>query len=155
MRIAAVSAFTLTVALGACSQAEPPAEGDNAPASVAAEGAPTTDATSTDGERRGPRGPRGPQTLEQFQTRIERGFAGLDADGDGVVTAAELNGASGGRAAPMLARLDADADGKVTRAEMAAGAQRMFERMDANGDGVISPDERPGFGRGGPGGPQA
>lgn len=144
MRIAAVSAFILTVALGACSQAEQPA----------ADAAPPADPATPEGERQGPRGPRGPQTLEQFQARIERGFAGLDADGDGVVTAGELNGASGGRAAPMLARLDADDDGKVTRAEMAAGAQRMFERMDTNGDGVISPDERPSFGRGGPGGPQ-
>ena len=152
MRIAAVSTFILTVILGACSKAEQPAGVDDASAPAAA---PTTDAASPDGDSRGPRGPRGPQTLEQFQARIERGFAGLDADGDGVVTAAELNDASGGRAAPMLARLDADGDGKVTRAEMAAGAQRMFERMDTNSDGVISPDERPSFGRGGPGGPQA
>lgn len=144
MRIAAVSALILTVALGACSQAEQPA----------ADAAPPADPATPEGERQGPRGPRGPQTLEQFQARIERGFAGLDADGDGVVTAGELNGASGGRAAPMLARLDADDDGKVIRAEMAAGAQRMFERMDTNGDGVISPDERPSFGRGGSGGSQ-
>ncbi|RZJ18831.1 MAG: signal transduction protein [Brevundimonas sp.] len=151
MRIAAVSAFTLTVVLGACSQADQPAREADASAPVSADAAPPADSAAPNGDRRGP---RGPQTLEQFQARIERGFAGLDADGDGVVTAEELNGASGGRAAPMLARLDADGDGKVTRAEMAAGAQRIFERMDTNGDGVISPDERPSFGRGGPGGPQ-
>lgn len=122
MRIAVVSAAILT-ALGACSPPEPPS-------------APEPAAKAT---------PDG-QALAQFQERIAEGFAGLDADGDGVVTAAELNDASGGMAAPMLARLDADDDGKVTRDEMAAGADRMFGRMDANGDGVISSDERSGIG---------
>jgi hypothetical protein len=29
---------------------------------------------------------------------------------------------------------------------MAAGAARLFARLDADGDGVISPEERPAFG---------
>lgn len=129
MHIAFVSAAVL-IALGACSQGEPPAAPSETTAPATVES---------------PAGPEG-QTLAQFQARIADGFAGLDADGDGVVTAVELNDASGGMAAPMLARLDADRDGRVTRDEMAAGAERMFGRMDANGDGVISPDERPAIG---------
>lgn len=96
------------------------------------------------------RGLRGPQTLEAFQARVASGFEGLDANGDGVVSTEELNGASGGRAGPMLSRLDANGDGQVTRVEMSAGAARMFKRMDVNGDGVVTPDERPQFGPRGP-----
>lgn len=118
MRIAFDSAAVL-IALGACSQGEPPAASSE---------------TTTPATVESPAAPEG-QTLAQFQARIAGGFVGLDADSDGVVTAVELNDASGGMAAPMLARLDADRDGRVTRDEMGAGAERMFGRMDANGDG--------------------
>jgi Ca2+-binding EF-hand superfamily protein len=37
---------------------------------------------------------------------------------------------------------DANGDGIVTKAEMEAGTARMFEKMDANGDGVINADDR-------------
>lgn len=133
MRTTFVSA-ALLIALGACSQGEQP---------------PAPSETTAPPVVESPAASEG-QTPAQFQSRIADGFAGLDADGDGVVTAAELNDASGGMAAPMLARLDADGDGKVTRDEMAAGAERMFKRMDANGDGVIAPDEGPGIGPVGP-----
>lgn len=96
----------------------------------AAPPAPPEQASAPMGGGMGPGGPAEPQTLEAFQARIAVGFDGLDADGDGVVTTAELNGASGGRASPMLARLDADGDGRITRAEMDAGAERLFRRMN-------------------------
>jgi hypothetical protein len=43
---------------------------------------------------------------------------------------------------------DTDGDGRISRAEMTAAAQGkrdpapMFDRMDRNGDGVLTPDER-------------
>ncbi|MEO1775847.1 MAG: EF-hand domain-containing protein [Pseudomonadota bacterium] len=38
-------------------------------------------------------------------------------------------------------RMDANGDGLITQTELAEGRARRFERMDANGDGVISEDE--------------
>ena len=41
----------------------------------------------------------------------------------------------------MLKRLDSDGDGKLSLAEFAAPSERMFDRLDKNHDGVITPDE--------------
>jgi len=48
-----------------------------------------------------------------------------------------------------VARMDADQDGRVSLAEYQDWLSYAFTRMDANGDGVLSPDELPG-GRGKP-----
>jgi len=48
-----------------------------------------------------------------------------------------------------VARMDADQDGRVSLAEYQDWLSYAFKRMDANGDGVLSPDELPG-GRGKP-----
>ncbi|MGI4733051.1 MAG: hypothetical protein ACRYFW_15090 [Janthinobacterium lividum] len=62
-------------------------------------------------------------------------------------------GRMGGGAA-MLRMADANGDGVVTRAEYLAAVDARFDRMDANHDGVLSPDEMPmrGGWRGGMGG---
>lgn len=76
-------------------------------------------------------------------------FAEADANKDGAVTADELakmrpphdgklkDGKDG------LARLDNDKDGKVSLAEWNALGDKMFARMDDNGDGKIVKDELP------------
>lgn len=75
----------------------------------------------------------------------------MDADGDGMVTAAE----SGTAARDMFSRADGDGDGRVTAAEMQAAhadkagdsgktAQDFNEKirkMDGNNDGGVSADE--------------
>jgi hypothetical protein len=38
-------------------------------------------------------------------------------------------------------RMDANGDGRVTRQEVAAQAERMFDKRDRNGDGVITQAE--------------
>lgn len=48
-----------------------------------------------------------------------------------------------------LQRMDSDADGRVSLAEYQAWMGYAFERMDRNGDGMLTPDELPG-GRGKP-----
>jgi Ca2+-binding EF-hand superfamily protein len=103
-------------------------------------------------------------------------FARFDADGDGQVSAQELpavlerhgrfghgpRGMHGLRGA--LEHLDEDGDGSVSRAEWDAAATRrhgadrehaerhaeMFERIDGNGDGVLSAEELDGFHSRGP-----
>lgn len=163
-------ASVASLSLLACQQAEPAmpqeaeaAQADPAPiaeviasdAAADAEAPAPATVPSVGGPPAGSRGegasPRGPQTLEDMERRAEERFARLDTDNDGVVTLAEIE-AAGGRGGRMLARSDADGDGRITRAEARAGTADMFRRMDANGDGVISEDERPQ--RGGPGGPQ-
>ena len=37
--------------------------------------------------------------------------------------------------------MDTDGDGRVSRAEHAAGAKKMFDKMDANHDGFVTADE--------------
>lgn len=95
------------------------------------------DRNGEDGQGR--KGPKGPQIP----------FAELDADGDGKVTQAELDA----HFAAHFATIDTDGNGTLSAEELAAEAQgknaermakrtaRMMERMDANGDGVLSLEE--------------
>jgi Ca2+-binding EF-hand superfamily protein len=76
-------------------------------------------------------------------------FATLDANSDGVITPSDLEDAAQAR----FDALDADKDGQISQAELAAGAdareqQRradrmgaMLERLDADGNGTLSPEE--------------
>ncbi len=76
-------------------------------------------------------------------------FEELDANGDGMLTRAEM-------AVHMQARFaqaDADGDGKLSREELSARMEseqkkrrtwmldRMIQQHDANGDGALSPEE--------------
>ncbi|HEY0481073.1 MAG TPA: EF-hand domain-containing protein [Kofleriaceae bacterium] len=77
--------------------------------------------------------------------RRRRGGATLDKDGDGVVSDEERAAAMHDRAAMMHQRLDADGDGKLTPAELSGARGRMrFDdpgALDTNHDGDISADE--------------
>ena len=77
----------------------------------------------------------------------QAGF-GLDANGDGRITLAEMQAA---REARML-RADADHDGRISKAEFTAAMQGrfgqrgaspegLFSKMDLNGDGFITKEE--------------
>lgn len=41
-----------------------------------------------------------------------------------------------------MARIDADGDGRITAAEFAAPAMKRFDKIDANSDGIVTPEER-------------
>ena len=75
----------------------------------------------------------------------------MDANADGKISADELSAARiaaatdriKARSAEMVKALDSDGDGMLSAAEMAArpGPERLFDRIDANGDGAVTQDE--------------
>lgn len=87
-------------------------------------------------------------------------FGQIDANGDGVLDQAELDKAheafrqrmseagkqpkpEGEHRSRFMKRLDTDEDGQVTAAEFTAAGERMFARLDDNGDGKLAKDEMP------------
>jgi len=86
-------------------------------------------------------------------------FSRLDSDGNGLVSMEEMRSARAergpGRRPGM--QIDTDGDGAVSLAELQAArpgvTEESFNEMDTNGDGLITPDERPRGGRRPFGGP--
>lgn len=93
----------------------------------------------------------GKLTEAEIRAHRQAGMAGFDADGDGLISAAELSGQMMQRmqeraeamAAARIARSDIDGDGKLSAAELLSPpmAGRMLSRIDADGDGAITEDE--------------
>ena len=52
-------------------------------------------------------------------------------------------GERAGHRGEMLRHIDKDGDGAINKSEFVASAEKRFARMDKNGDGRITPDERP------------
>ncbi|MEQ9330428.1 EF-hand domain-containing protein [Thalassobaculum sp.] len=77
--------------------------------------------------------------------RMEQRFAAADADGDGKLTAAEMQAAHKAR----FAKADVNGDGKLSvdeldearKAERMERLNRMVVWLDADGDGMLSVDE--------------
>ena len=75
-------------------------------------------------------------------------FLRMDTDGDGRVTAAEMDAAQarmpGGTPAPAVTSddkiraIDADHDGVITASEHESGSRGMFTKMDVDGDGNLT-----------------
>lgn len=93
----------------------------------------------------------GKVTKEELMAYRQSRLAGTDADGDGLISAEEL---AANMKAKMAARIDerakarvaaqdANGDGKLSAEELIAPPMpmRMFERLDADGDGAISEAE--------------
>ena len=53
----------------------------------------------------------------------------------------DCHGGRGEHRARMIDGLDTDNDGKISRTEARVGSDAHFDRIDANNDGVITPDE--------------
>ena len=84
-------------------------------------------------------------------------FAALDTNKDGKLDQAEVQ-AAGGMRGRMMGRADANGDGTITLEEQRAQASKRFDMMDTNHDGKLDQAERDAAMemmrsmRGGPGG---
>jgi hypothetical protein len=88
-------------------------------------------------------------TRAEFDDARARRFAQLDADHNGVLSASERPQWGGGPPPPAAGdgssdhrpHGDANGDGSISRAEYDAQGARMFQRLDTDGNGVISQAE--------------
>lgn len=97
------------------------------------------------------RGPQGPMTLEQYKSAQQARFAAMDANNDGAVTKEELTAQIAARMGDtpppervdmMFQMIDTNGDGKATAAEAEAAETARFAKLDADHDGILTPDER-------------
>lgn len=86
-------------------------------------------------------------TREEFLARPTEMFARLDANGDGVISAAERperpeRGERPNRSERReRANPDANGDSQLSQAEFIAAGAGMFQRLDANSDGRVTREE--------------
>jgi Ca2+-binding EF-hand superfamily protein len=87
----------------------------------------------------------GKVTAAELQPFAEKRFARIDADRNGAVTVAEidtaLTRALERRKDRMLAKLDADRNGSISREELDRYVDRMVAEADGNQDGGLSLEE--------------
>ncbi|WP_198351000.1 EF-hand domain-containing protein [Flavisphingomonas formosensis] len=93
-------------------------------------------------------------TLDQFIAKQSERLTAMDSDGDGRISKAEMSAAParGGRdPSRLFDAMDVNHDGYLDKNEIRAALARRFQRMDANGDGILTPEERMAgrMGRGG------
>ena len=84
-------------------------------------------------------------TAEEFSARHEALIEAADTDGDDAVSKEEMKAYREARRKELREKRNPDKnkDGVVDRYEFMAAAEARFERMDKDGDGVISEDEKP------------
>lgn len=78
-------------------------------------------------------------------------FEMMDKNGDGRITAAEINSSHGAESivwanhpeapAEKIRNLDTNRDGVLSVSEYSAGSQKMFRMLDVDGNGVLTPQE--------------
>ena len=91
-------------------------------------------------------------TEAEFRDARAKLFARLDRDGDGFLTNADTprrlaarRAGGGDRLAEAMRGLDKDGDGKVSRDEFVNSPGLIFQRADANRDGVVDRQELEAF----------
>ena len=94
----------------------------------------------------------GDVTFEEFSAAMGKRVTDADADGDGKITVAELadhiERMRAQRAAQrIIDRLDANGDGVLTKEEIESRQKKRFALLDRNDDGKIERQEMPKHGR--------
>ena len=87
----------------------------------------------------------GELTLEEMTAKQAAMIEEADADGNGAVSKAEMRAFREAKRAER--NPDKNDDGVIDRTEFLNAAQDRFDRLDADGDGLLSEDERPRKGR--------
>ena len=92
----------------------------------------------------------GQLTQDELTSRAQNLIENADANGDGAVSKDEMRAYHEERRDEWREKRNPDTndDGLIDRTEFLEMAQDHFDRMDENGDGVLSEDERPERGRG-------
>jgi Ca2+-binding EF-hand superfamily protein len=83
----------------------------------------------------------GQVTRAEAQASAKARFAGLDKNSDGKITADERKGAGRRGGHKGSTRTDKDGDGSLNESEFVVRALAHFDRMDQNGDAVVTADE--------------
>ena len=83
-------------------------------------------------------------SASEMSAKNQEFFEAADADGNGTVSKEELKAHHKKKRAERREKLnpDANGDGVVDRAEFVDAAEARFDRMDKDGDGVLSEDEQ-------------
>ena len=87
----------------------------------------------------------GELTLEEMTAKQAAMIEEADADGNGALSKAEMRAFREAKRAER--NPDKNDDGVIDRTEFINAAQDRFDRLDADGDGLLSEDERPRRGR--------
>lgn len=87
----------------------------------------------------------GELTLEEMTAKQAAMIEEADADGNGAVSKAEMHAFRQAKRAER--NPDKNDDGVIDRTEFLNAAQDRFDRLDKDGDGLLSEDERPRKGR--------
>lgn len=90
-------------------------------------------------------------TAAKHAATAAKRFELMDANQDGKISGAEINASHGAEsivwanhpasAAEKIRSFDSNRDGVLTVSEYTAGSQRMFEELDVDGNGVLTPEE--------------
>jgi hypothetical protein len=90
-------------------------------------------------------------TAAKHEATASKRFEMMDTDKDGKISVAEINASHGAESivwanrpaspAEKIRSLDRNRDGVLTVAEYTIGSQRMFEELDVDGNGILTPAE--------------